>query len=97
MPKEPYSRKMLRLPRLFIVDKRGSYKGDLQTVSKMWRAMPEEERMEYKAKCRKLKTDWKREAAEWEEKNRDNPKMAELKAYKVMLESAKTWNSPDHA
>ena len=78
---------------LFMVDKRDSFKGKsvqaATIASEMWRALTEEERTEYKAKWSKLKADWQNDVAEWEERNADNPKMTELKAYKIMLDRAK--------
>ena len=55
--------------------------------------MTEEERLEYKAKRSKLKADWQNDVAEWEVRNADNPKMTELKAYKMMLDRAKKQRS----
>ena len=51
----------------------------------LWRELPEDERMMYKDRWSKLKADWETDVAEWEELNKDNPKMMELKAYKMML------------
>ena len=42
---------------------------------------------------KKLKADWQNDVTEWEEKNADNPKMTELKAYKMMLDRAKKQRS----
>jgi len=58
-------------------------------ASEMWKALTEEEGMEYKAKWSKLKADWQTDVAEWEERNTDNPKMTELKTNKKILETAK--------
>ena len=78
---------------LFVVDKKDSLKGKdghpFTIASEMWQALTEEERTEYKAKWSKLNSDWQTDVAEWEERNKDNPKMAELKAYKMLLESGK--------
>ena len=60
----------------------------MKVASEMWQALTEEERKEYKAKWHKLKAEWQTDVVEWEERNADNPKMMELKAYKVMLETA---------
>ena len=60
-----------------------------KTVSLMWKALSEEERMVYKEKWNKLRADWVREVAEIERNNADNPKMSELKAYRKMLKTAK--------
>jgi len=59
-----------------------------KTVAVMWQALSEEERMEYKDKWSKIKAKWQIEVAEWERRYTDNPKMAELKAYKMMLQTA---------
>jgi len=59
-----------------------------KTVAVMWQALSEEERMEYKAKWSKIKAKWQIEVAEWERRYTYNPKMAELKAYKTMLQTA---------
>ena len=80
-------------PQLFMMDIKESLtvtnpvKRD-KMASEMWEALTEEERMEYKAKWRKLKADWQTDVALWEEGNADNPKMTELKAYKEMLETS---------
>ena len=81
---------------LFMVDRRDSLKGTTDPfaiASEMWQALTEEERMEYKAKLSKLNADWQTYVAEWEERNKDNPKMTELKAYKMLLETAKKQGS----
>ena len=67
--------------------------GRMKVASEMWQALTEEERKEYKAKWHKLKAEWQTDVVEWEERNADNPKMMELKAYKVMLETAKNRGS----
>ena len=65
---------------LFTVEKKGF------RVQEMWRELPEDEKMGYKDKWKKLKTVWEAEVAEWEKLNKGNPNMTELKAYKRMLE-----------
>ena len=69
--------------------KHGHNGHNITIASGMWRALTEEERTEYKAKWSKLNSDWQNDVSEWEERNRDNPKMTELKAYKIMLDRAK--------
>ena len=59
-----------------------------KAASEMWQALTEEDQIAYKAKWNKIKADFQTDVAEWEEKNADNPKMTELKAYKNMLETA---------
>ena len=78
---------------LFMVEKRDLLKGHrlgFPHASKMWQAMGDEQRLEYQSKWSKLKAEWQTDVAKWEEKSKDNPKMAELKAYKGMLKRAKT-------
>ena len=58
-------------------------------ITELWKALTEEERMEYKAKWSKLRADWQIDVAQWEERNGDNPKMTDLKARKMMLEMTK--------
>jgi len=79
---------------LFMLDKResltGKHVGERSKIaSEMWQALTEEEQTEYKAKWSKLYADWKTDAAEWEVRNADNPKMIELRDHKEMLETAK--------
>ena len=82
---------------LFHVEKKDLLKGqpNISTfVSKMWHAQSDKQRLEYKSRWSKLKAKWKNDVAKWEERNKDNPKMTELKAYQVLLESAKTQIKP---
>ena len=78
---------------LFRKHNRDSFKGKAvheanKAVSKMWQALTAEERIKYKAEWSKMKADFQTNVAEWEEKNAENPRMTELKAYKNMLETA---------
>ena len=82
---------------LFHVEKKDLLKGQPNIgtfVSKMWHAQSDKQRLEYKSRWSKLKAEWKSDVAKWEERNKDNPKMTELKAYQVLLESAKTQIKP---
>ena len=78
---------------LFRKENRGHFQGKdapeiSSEVSAMWQALAEEGKNEYKARCRKLKADWQQEVAEWEARNANNPKMTELRAYKIMLQTS---------
>ena len=73
----------------FTQDQGGAIRPKKTILGGMWHALTEEEQMEYKARWGKLKLDWQREVARWEEENADNPKMAELRAYKDMLKTAR--------
>merc|ERR1712150_29176 len=84
--------------KLFIKRNRDSFRGKgapeiNKAASEMWQALTEEERSEYKAEWSKMKADFQTNVAKWEEKNAQNPKMTELKAYKDMLETAKKLGS----
>ena len=60
----------------------------LKNASILWQALSEEERIDYRAKWNSQRADWAKEVAECERINADNPKMAELKAYREMWRAA---------
>lgn len=60
----------------------------LKNASILWQGLSEEERIDYRAKWNSQRADWAKELAECERINADNPKMAELKAYREMWRAA---------